>query len=335
MATVTIQDVARKAGVSAATVSNYFNWPDRLSDRMREHVRIAVDELGFVPNMPARQLRLSRSSTIGISVINASNPFFADIVSSVEKAAAARGLNVMVGSTHESARQQDSYLQMFEQFRFDGILLSPFDGSLESAHRIAARGTPVVIVDQQDETGTLSSAATDHLAGGRLAAQHLLDVGCRRILFTSGPPGVRQVADRLRGAREVVEARPEIEIAVLGGPDLNLDQGRAAGRRIAAMAPGRRPDGVFAGNDVAAIGIVQGLLGAGLEVPGDVAVVGYDDISFAETSAVPLTSVRQLSRDIGSAAASLLLNELDDPQRPKEQLVFRPELIARASTART
>ncbi|QOR70228.1 LacI family DNA-binding transcriptional regulator [Ruania alkalisoli] len=334
MASVTIQDVARKAGVSVTTVSNYFNWPDRLSDRMRNYVRTAVDELGYVPNMPARQLRLSRSSTIGISVINASNPFFADIVVAVERAAAARGLNVMVGSTHESSRQQDSYLQMFEQFRFDGILLSPFDGGLERAHQIAARGTPVVIVDQQDTSGLLSSAATDHVMGGQLAAEHLLEVGCRRIVFTSGPPGVRQVADRLHGAREVIAAHPQAQLTVLDGPDLDLDLGRAAGRRIAAMAPATRPDGVFAGNDVEAIGVVQGLIGAGVDVPGEVAVIGYDDISFAETAAVPLTTVRQLSRDIGSAAASLLLNELDDPDRPKEQLVFRPELIARASTAR-
>ncbi|UFU06006.1 LacI family DNA-binding transcriptional regulator [Ruania halotolerans] len=335
MASVTIQDVARRAGVSAATVSNYFNWPDRLSDRMRLQVQRAVDELGFVPNMPARQLRRSRSNTIGLSVINASNPFFADIVVAVEKAAAARGLSVMVGSTHESPHQQDAYLRMFEQFRFDGIILSPFDAGVQHAQQIASRGTPVVLVDHRDETQTLSSASTDHVLGGQFAARHLLEVGCRRLVFASGPPGVRQVEERLRGAQQVVDATDGVTLTVLDGPDLDIDVGRATGRRIAAMSASNRPDGVFAGNDMAAIGIMQGLIGAGLTVPGDVAVLGYDDIAFAETTSVPLSSVRQVSRDIGAAAAELLLGELDVPGRPREQLVFQPQLMARASTART
>lgn len=332
MPPVTIQEVARHAGVSAATVSNFFNWPDRLSERMAERVRISVEELGFLPNMPARQLRTSRSGMIGISVINASNPFFGEIVVAVEQAAAEKNLSVMVGSTHEQAQQQRQYLRMFEQFRFDGVILTPFDDNLQQAHDIAARGTPVVLVDRVDEDGLLPTVGTDHEAGGYLAAQHLIEQGCRRLCFVTGSRWVQQMVRRLRGYERAIGEADGVSLELLEFPDLDVELGREAGRLIADRPPADRPDGVFGGNDMQAIGIVAELVEAGVDVPGEVAVVGYDDIVFASTIARPLTSIRQVSREIGAAAAQMLFDRLLSPDEPAQQLLFQPELRVRAST---
>ncbi|TWH28806.1 LacI family transcriptional regulator, partial [Isoptericola variabilis J7] len=132
---VTIHDVARHAGVSAASVSNYLNWPDRLSNRMKRRVEASIAELGFVPSMPARQLRRQRSGIVGLSVVNASNPYFAGIATAVEKVAADAGLAVVTGSSHESAAQQEQFLTLFEQLRFDGVVVAPSDDELEPLRR--------------------------------------------------------------------------------------------------------------------------------------------------------------------------------------------------------
>ncbi|WP_402463347.1 LacI family DNA-binding transcriptional regulator [Isoptericola aurantiacus] len=329
--TVTIHDVARHAGVSAATVSNFFNWPDKLSVRMKERVESAVTELGFVPNMPARQLRRQHSGIVGVSVVNASNPFFAGLATAVERVAEDANLSVVVGSSRESAAQQEKFLTLFEQLRFDGVVVTPSDDELEPLRRRRDRGTPVVLVDHEDPDGRLSSVSLDHREGGRLAARHLVATGRRRLLFAAGHEGVRQVARRLEGCREVVAERADVRLEVVRSDDLDLAVGEETGRWIATLDPAERPDAVFAGNDLHAIGLVEALVSAGLRVPDDVAVVGYDDIPFAARAAVPLTTVRQPIAEMGRAAARLLLDEIADPGRSPRDVVFPPELVVRAS----
>jgi LacI family transcriptional regulator len=329
---VTIHDVARHAGVSAATVSNFFNWPDKLSARMKERVGAAVEALGFVPNMPARQLRRQHSGIVGLSVVNASNPFFAGIATAVEQVAEDASLSVVVGSSHESAQRQEKFLTLFEQLRFDGVVVAPSDDELDPLRRRRDRGTPVVLVDHEDPQGRLSSVSLDHREGGRLAARHLVEVGRRRILFAAGPEGVRQVARRLEGCEEVVRAAGGAHLDVVRSDDLDIVVGQETGAWIATLDPAQRPDAVFAGNDLHAIGLVNALTAAGLRVPDDVAVVGYDDIPFAALAAVPLTTVRQPIAEMGRAAARLLLDEIAEPGRAPREVVFPPELVVRAST---
>ncbi|AEG45644.1 LacI family DNA-binding transcriptional regulator [Isoptericola variabilis] len=329
---VTIHDVARHAGVSAASVSNYLNWPDRLSNRMKRRVEASIAELGFVPSMPARQLRRQRSGIVGLSVVNASNPYFAGIATAVEKVAADAGLAVVTGSSHESAAQQEQFLTLFEQLRFDGVVVAPSDDELEPLRRRRERGTPVVLVDHDDPERRLSSVSIDHREGGRLAVRHLLAAGRRRLLFAAGPEGVRQVQSRIDGCHDVVAAVPGVVLEVVRSADLDLEVGQDVGHWVAGLPADRRPDAVFAGNDLHAIGIVNALTRAGVRVPDDVAVVGYDDIPFAAMAAVPLTTVRQPIAQIGAAAARLLLDEIAEPGREPRDVVFPPELVVRAST---
>jgi LacI family transcriptional regulator len=328
---VTIYDVARHADVSVASVSNFLNWPDRVSVTMKRRIGEAVDDLGFVPSLAARQLRGRPSGIVGASFVNASNPYFGGIATAVEKMVADNGLTVVVGSSHESAEQQKRLLDLFEQLRFDGVVVSPSDDDLEPLRRRRDQGTPIVLVDHEDPEHRLSSVSLDHREGGRLAAQHVLDAGRRRLLFAAGPEGVRQVERRLDGCRLAVRQTPDVYLQIVRTPDLDLADGTAVGRRIAEQPPAERPDAVVAGNDLHAIGIVAGLTAAGIRVPEDIAVVGYDDIPFAAVAAVPLTTVRQPIAEIGTAAARLLLDEIAQPGRVPRDVVLAPELVVRAS----
>jgi LacI family transcriptional regulator len=165
-----------------------------------------------------------------------------------------------------------------------------------------------------------------------MAAEHLVQTGRRRLAYVGGPFELRQVTDRLAGARVAVEEASGVAIEVIAAGALTVDEGIAAGRRIAERRD--RPDAVFAANDLLALGLLQAFVGAGIRVPHDIALIGFDDISFAGAAAVPLSSMRQPSRMIGQTALRILLEEAADPGLIPRQTVFQPELVVRASTAR-
>jgi LacI family transcriptional regulator len=176
--------------------------------------------------------------------------------------------------------------------------------------------------------------AVDSIAGGRMAAEHLIEIGRRRIGFVGGPFDIRQVRDRLEGARVAVDnSEHDVDIEVIATRALTVDEGVLAGRRIMERAPSARPDALFAGNDLLALGLLQSLVvGGTLLVPNQISLIGFDDIAFAAAAAVPLSSVRQPSRMIGQTALRVLIEESNDPGMIPRQTVFRPELVVRAST---
>jgi LacI family transcriptional regulator len=191
-----------------------------------------------------------------------------------------------------------------------------------------------VLVDRQTENMSFSSVAVDDLAGGEMAAAHLLSLGRRRIAFVGGPASIRQVADRLAGARKAIDAVAGATLEVIATESLTALSGRAAGESIRSRPADERPEAIFAANDLLAIGVLQGLmLMGGVNVPQEIALIGYDDIEFAAAAVVPLSSIRQPSALIGSTALELLLREAasEDGFEPT-QVVFPPELIVRAST---
>jgi LacI family transcriptional regulator len=190
----------------------------------------------------------------------------------------------------------------------------------------------VVLVDRTSDDGSLSSVSVDDVAGGRMAVEHLLERGRRSLAFV-GPVGIRQSSDRLEGARAAAAAAGA-RLEVIEADEMSVAAGRAAGAALLDRAIADRPDGVFAVNDLVSMGILQSLLreGSGVTVPGDVALIGYDDIDFASAAVVPLSSIRQPSALIGRTALEVLLDEAADPGLERRQIVFQPELLARAST---
>lgn len=328
---VSIREVAQLAGVSVGTVSNVLNRPDAVSNATIDRVRAAIDELGYVRNDAARQLRAGRSSTVGLVVLDASNPFFTDLARGAEDAAAEREVSVLLGNSDERPEREDAYLSLFEEQRVRGVLLSPVSETLATAQRLRDHGTPVVLVDRTAPGSDFSSVAVDDVRGGYIAAHHLLEQGRRRIAFVGGG-SLRQVEDRYAGARRAVAEVPGAAIERIPTDQLTVLAGREAGATLVERAD--RPDAVFAANDLLAVGVMQALVMiADLKIPEDVALIGYDDIDFAASTVVPLSSIRQPAHLIGSRALELLEALVDDPTRAPETIEFEPELVVRASTA--
>jgi LacI family transcriptional regulator len=327
---VSVKDVAARAGVSVGTVSNVLNSPAKVAAETAERVHRAIEELGFVRNDAARQLRAGTSRCIGFVVLDVGNPFFTDLARAAEARAAESGLALLIANSGEQRDREAAGLDLFEEQRVRGVLISPVDEVTGRLERLRSRGTPSVLVDRLAGAPGFSSVSVDDVAGGRAAVQHLLDGGRRRILFVGGPLDLQQVRDRLRGAREAVAAVPDAVLDVLPVGALTVRHGVDAGREILAMA--EPPDAVFAANDLVALGVLQavGLLG-GLRVPEDLALVGYDDIEFAASAGVPITSMRQPRERMGAIAVDLLLAEISG-EAERSRIVLQPELVVRESS---
>jgi LacI family transcriptional regulator len=333
MSTTSIKDVAARAGVSVGTVSNVLNSPERVSDEMIRRVNTAIVDLHYVRNDAARQLRAGQSLTIGLVVLDVRNPFFTDVARGAEDRADAEGLTVMLGNSDESVARETRYLDLFEQQRVLGVLISPIGDVTERLTQLRGRGIPAVLVDRTSEDGTVSSVSVDDIAGGRMAVEHLIAQGRTRIAYLGGPLAIRQASDRYEGARQAARDHgAELELIELSA--MSVLEGRAAGSAIMRRAPADRPDAIFAVNDLVSVGALQAFTvqGSTLRIPQDIAIVGYDDIDFASAAVVPLSSVRQPSALIGATALDILLEEAADPRRQTRRIEFMPELVVRASS---
>jgi len=333
---VSIRDVAAQAGVSVATVSNVLNRPDIVAQPTRDRVNAAIKDLGFVRNESARQLRAGRSRTIGLVVLDVANPFFTDLARGVEDEASKAGLAVILCNSDDQERKENRYLDLLEEHRVHGVLITPVASTGSRLARLQRRGTPVVLVDSRSPSRGQCSVAVDDVLGGDLAASHALAAGHERVAYVGGPPSIRQVADRHEGAlRALARAgRSPGDLQLIETDGLNVAAGQEAGAAIAALPAASRPTAVCCANDLIALGILQEMTRNRIRVPEDISIVGYDDIDFAAAAAVPLTSVRQPRQQLGRTAARLLLDEAADGEgHQHRQVIFEPELVVRHSTA--
>lgn len=318
-----MQDVAAKAGVALGTVSNVLNNPDLVSEKTRAKVQAAIDQLGFVRNDAARQLRAGSSRSIGLILPDVRNPFFTDVARGAEEAANQQNLSVLLANSDDEIEREQSMLGLFEEQRVRGVLVSPSSDNLDHLKQAKKRGTKVILVDRKSKD--FSSVSVDDIAGGYLATKHLIDCGRKKIAFVGGPLTVQQIADRLTGARKAIAENNSVTLEVLETTSLSVQAGRALGDQV------KNFDGVFAANDLIAIGIMQACVVDGnISIPEQLSLIGYDDIDFASAAIVPLTSVRQPSAEIGKAAIELLISEETKPKN----IEFQPELVVRSSTRR-
>lgn len=332
-ALVTVREVAAHAGVGMSTVSNAVNHPERLTRDTLARVNASIHELGFVRNSAARQLRLGASQVLGMVVIDAGSPFFAVLDRAVEDSADAHGYAVLLGNSGQEPSRQSRHVLLFESQRVQGMLVTPIDRDLSEIDAVQRRGTPVVLADYRDPEGRFSSASVDHIHGGRLAAEHLIGRGRKRIAVVRGPVRFPQIEDRIEGADAAIHAAAGVELVPLLAGALTFEGGLALGRQILNMPATTRVDAVFAATDQVAIGLVEALVTAvgAAAVPAQVAVVGYDDVPYAESSRIPLTSIRQPIEDLGTTAVELMISMLAEPSR-REEVLFVPDLVARSSS---
>ncbi|CAN5392768.1 substrate-binding domain-containing protein [soil metagenome] len=334
-----MHDVARLAGVSVASVSNYFHRPDKISDATRERIREAMDTSGFVPNAAARTLRTGINLVVGYLAFELASATTSDIAVSIERRVADRGMHLLMANDVGSRDRELSYLRLFEQQRVAGVIVAPLGDVEPELAQMRARGVASVLSARRARSDSQASVYIDHVWGGAVAVRHLVEIGRRRIGFVTSPRGLRQVDDRYAGARSVVDTTDDVEFEVLEVPERTVAEGAACAAALMRRPVDQRPDALFCINDLVAIGVMQGLLGAGARIPEDCAVVGYDDIDFAASARVPLTTIRTPHQGLGEAAADLLFAEIDrlasgtargDDKAPHVE--FTPELIVRDST---
>jgi LacI family repressor for deo operon, udp, cdd, tsx, nupC, and nupG len=334
--TATIQDVARFADVSTATVSRALTSPERVSEHTRVRVAEAVRITGYTPNQSARSLRQRTARTILVALPDIGNPFFSVILDAVEREAAGRGYGVLVANGFAGA---DSGMRMRDYFtsnRVDGLLL--FDGSIDLAQLMMLTGdsspVPLVVVCEEIPDAPFHTVKTDNSYAAERATRHLIELGHTKIGHIRGPLGNVLTRERELGFERAMQAaglaiRPEW---MLPGA-FSMETGLAAAQQFMRLQD--RPTAVFAANDESAIGFIAGLRQHGLECPADVSVVGFDDLALAAHVWPPLTTMRQPRAALGRIAAGALIDVIEGERhiRVPMHMVLSSELILRGSTA--
>lgn len=338
--TVTIEDVARQAGVSISTVSNVLNGREaRMTPDTLARVRQVIETLGFRPNQSARRLKTGHMPMIGLLVPSIANPFFGALARWVEDAALARGYGVLLCNTQRSATREREYAQAFMAQGIQGVILGSSLQAQEHLGPMIRNGLAAVCFDRTAQHAELpiDYVSLDNRSAGAMAAEHLMSLGHREIAYVSAPlHSVNRIA-RLEGAREACQragVRFEVhtqEVA-LGQSEMEMAEiGRTAA--LALHEKRTHATGIVAMNDMLAIGLLAGLRQSGRRVPEDVSVIGIDDMFLGQYLSPGLSTVRQPMHEMAVAAVERVLERMKDTDQAPHELIFVPELVVRESTA--
>jgi DNA-binding LacI/PurR family transcriptional regulator len=332
----TIADVAARAGVSTATVSRVLSGSVPARPETRERVLAAVRELGYRPSGVARSLKLRRTHTIGLIVTDIENPYFPEIVRAVEDAARELDYTLVLCNGADDREREAAYLEVLAERRIDGIIIATGGLSERHARWLARAPVPVVIVNSEPITDGIAAVLSDNRTGGRIAAEHLLDLGHRAIGHITVPRTHAAAEPRLAGVRDALRTRG---IAVGGLAVVEGDGHVAGGQRAMDELLARRPDAtaVACYNDLTAIGAIRSLRAHGRSVPRDVSVVGFDDLDLASYVDPPLTTIVQQKREMGRWAVERLVRSVGGNSMgtgDSAEVVRLPvHLVVRESTA--
>ena len=327
-----MKDVARLAGVSTSTVSHVINNNRFVSESVRAKVDQAIQSLNYAPSALARSLKINQTHTIGMLLTTSSNPFYAEVVRGVEDSCYQRGYSLILCNTAGDEERMNRSLETLMQKRVDGLLMMCTESHLPSADILNRYPSiPTVMMDWAPFEGRGDIIQDNALLGGELATQHLVDSGYTRIACIAGPQDKTTARMRLEGFHQAME---KSGLDVLPGYVVNGDfefQGGYNGM-IELLALETPPQAVFTSNDAMAVGVYHALYQAGLQIPQDVAVMGYDDIELARYLSPPLSTIHQPKDELGELAIDTLIHRLSDPDASQQTLVLTPELVARGST---
>lgn len=325
-----ISDVAARAGVAPSTVSNVLNNPHRVRERTRLRVEAAIAELGFVRNSAARALRLGRTDTVGLVLIDIGNSLFVDIARGAQAAATRNRLKLLIANSDGRREDQEDYLHLFDREQVAGVLLTPLDGPIEAARALQRQDRPVVLLNAPTREPDICSVMVDEELGGYTATRHLIGQGARRLALLAGHPNLSAIKRRITGAHRAA-AEAGVDLHVVETPDLLLPSGREYGGRVLEGGV----DGVVCTSDPLAIGVIEAATELGLRVPEDLVVIGYDDNHLAAESAMPVSSISQRGQHMAEAAVGLLLDELERSGDHRHRTIeVPPHLVPRRSSQR-
>lgn len=326
-----MKDVARLAGVSTSTVSHVINNDRFVSDAIREKVESAIKSLNYAPSAIARSLKIKQTRTIGMLITASTNPFYSELVRGVERSCFERGYSLVLCNTEGDEQRMNRNLETLMQKRVDGLLLLCTETHQPSKEIIARYPSiPTVMMDWSPFDGGSDLIQDNSLLGGAMATQYLIDKGHTHIACITGPLDKTPARLRLEGYRDAM-ARAGLEIhegnEIIG--DFEFGGGFEAMQKLLTLKV--RPQAVFIGNDAMAVGAYQALYQAGLRVPQDMAIVGYDDIELARYMTPPLTTVHQAKDELGELAIDVLIHRIADPGQQQQRLQLTPVLMARGS----
>jgi DNA-binding LacI/PurR family transcriptional regulator len=324
---VTIAAVARRAGVSAATVSRVLNDDPRVGSHYRRQVQKAVDELGYRPNRLARSLRKRHSATVGVVVSDIGNPHFSEAVRAIEDHAYAHDHTVLVCNTDETAAKQRAYLEAMIDERVRGVILSPSDPTDPTISKLIDLGIAVVAFDREVADLRPDAVVVDNVKGARAATNHLIGTGHTRIAFVGGRADVETGAERLDGYELAMRAADLTPRSVDGS--FRTDIARQAMTEL--LASPERPTALIVANNLMTLGVVQALQDARISVPDDIALVAFDDPPWAALMDPPLTVMAQPVRRMATDAMDLLLERVAGRRTEPRRVVHHVELVVRES----
>jgi len=329
-----MSDVAQHAGVALGTVSNALNHPERVTLAVRDRVMASISALGFVPNRAARSLAVGRSNTVAFVLADLANSFFVDMARGAEQEAANAGRFLVLANADVDQEKQLDYIRYFGEEQVEGILVAPLAGVLDFPP-LDERTSAIVVLDADPDLRSACSARPDNHLGGRIAAEHLLSSGRRRIAFVGGATErSRAIRDRHDGAFAAIRDHGGATFAHFGSDDVRVADGRTIGRALLALSEEEMPDGIVAAADLVAQGLLQSILRDGrYRFPDDIALIACDDNRAASDSVIPISTVNLPGLELGQIGIQLLLAELAaGPDHRHRQVTISPDITARESS---
>jgi DNA-binding LacI/PurR family transcriptional regulator len=329
-----IKQVAAQAGVSTTTVSHVINETRVVADATRERVFAAMESLNYAPSLVARSLKVKETNSIGMLVTTSSNPFFAEVVRGVERYCFEQGYNLMLGNTEGQTETALSYLKMMLRKRVDGLLIMCSEGQQEVFNQLDwLDNLPVVVMDWGLDSDRVDLIADNSHLGGYLATRHLIGLGHRDIGCIMGPAGRAPATQRLAGFEQAMEeAQLAVRPAWLQAGEFDCASGFNAMQTL--LAQPERPSALFVFNDMMAMGAISAIHQAGLRVPEDISLIGYDNVELAQYLSPPLTTINQPKEALGRLAVTRLLARIHGQQIENRLITLEPNLVIRQSCRR-
>jgi len=333
----TIRDVAQQAGVGVSTVSKYLTGRPYVSKETAARIQAAIQQLDFQPNGLGRALATGRSKVIGVVIASLSNPFYLELVEAVDREASRAGFSIFLASTDRDPARERAVMTAMLDKGVEGLVLAHVASTDSQLLHQAMRGKSFVLASRHFEHSSDDFVVIDGARGSRLAVDHLVGLGHRRIACLSGPVSVGQFRWRRDGFLEGLRAHglePDQDLLIEAHTGNWVDLGRDAADRLLALPPDRRPTAVHTTNDLLALGVLQRSRELGVRLPEELSVVGFDNVLFGGLALVPLTTIDSRIQEIGARATRIVLDRIDGRAGGEPtQVVLEPSLVVRESTA--
>lgn len=327
-----MKQVAEKARVSTTTVSHVINNTRVVSADARDRVLSVIDELRYIPSAVARSLKNDKTHTLGMMIPNNSNPYFAEIIQGIEDESFKLGYNIILCNSYDDPKKQAAYTRVLMEKRIDGLIIVASGSDDELNQLLSDEATPKVLVDREVPGLAADFIESDHEQGGYLATKHLLELGHTDIACVAGPKTLLPSGDRVHGyLRALQDANVPFQDEFLAHSDFTSQGGFTAFQQLLALK--KRPSAIFVSNDLMAIGGLCAAQQAGVQIPTELSVVGYDDIALASFSTPRLTTIAQPKYEIGVLTAQVMVARIKNAELPLRREMLQTQLVVRQSTA--